>query len=130
MQAPVSVARSTIASTFSSTANDSPSASTRRPSASVLRTSTVVPVRAVNTSPGFTAVPLGRLSVHIIQPTTSVRTSSPGSSAMVASTVAAPAMSVFIVIMPAAGLSDRPPESKVMPLPTRATRPRLRPFGL
>ena len=37
---------------------------------------------------------------------------------MAAATAAAPAMSDFIVSMPAGGLSERPPESKVMPLPT------------
>ena len=36
-------------------------------------------------------------------------------------TTAPPAMSVFMVFMPAVGLSDRPPESKVMPLPTSTT---------
>ena len=43
MHAPVSVARSTIASGSSSEASERASASTRRPSASVLSTSTVVP---------------------------------------------------------------------------------------
>ena len=37
-----------------------------------------------------------------------------------ATTAAAPAMSHFIVVMLPAGLMLRPPESKVMPLPTRA----------
>ena len=37
------------------------------------------------------------------------------------STMAAPLMSVFIVVMPSAVFSDRPPESKVMPLPTSTT---------
>ena len=36
------------------------------------------------------------------------------------STAAAPPMSDFIHSMGAAGLSDRPPESNVMPLPTSA----------
>ncbi len=35
-------------------------------------------------------------------------------------TAAAPAMSHFIVSMPFAGLMQRPPESNVMPLPTKA----------
>ncbi len=39
-----------------------------------------------------------------------------------ASTAAAPAMSVFMSSMPSLVLSDRPPESKVTPLPTRTTR--------
>ena len=38
----------------------------------------------------------------------------------VAATAAAPAMSHFIVSIPVAGLMQSPPESKVMPLPTRA----------
>ena len=38
------------------------------------------------------------------------------------STVAAPAMSDFISGMEVAGLRDRPPESKVMPLPISAMR--------
>ena len=45
-------------------------------------------------------------------------------------TAAAPDMSVFIVSMPSAVLSDRPPESKVMPLPTRATVPVALPLGV
>ena len=36
-------------------------------------------------------------------------------------TAAAPPMSDFMSSMPAAGLIEMPPESKVMPLPTRAT---------
>ena len=36
-------------------------------------------------------------------------------------TVAPPDMSVFIAIMPSLGLIDRPPVSKVMPLPTSTT---------
>lgn len=65
MQAPVSVAMSTMASGASSTANDRPSASTRRPSASVLWISAVLPLRKVSTSPNLTALPPGMLSVHI-----------------------------------------------------------------
>ena len=65
MHAPVSVAMSTMASGCSSTASDSPSASTRRPSASVLWISTVVPPWIVSTSPSFIAEPDGMLSVHI-----------------------------------------------------------------
>ena len=43
---------------------------------------------------------------------------------IVASTAAAPDMSVFIVSMPCAGLMDKPPESKITPLPTSASVPR------
>ena len=63
MQAPVSVARSTMASGFASEAIDSASASTRRPSASVLSTSMVLPFRMVRTSPGRVASPPSMLSV-------------------------------------------------------------------
>jgi hypothetical protein len=40
---------------------------------------------------------------------------------MVAITAAPPAMSSFMVSIDLAGLSDKPPESKVMPLPMSAT---------
>ncbi len=39
---------------------------------------------------------------------------------MAASTAAPPPLSIFIVIMPSPDFSERPPESKVMPLPTSA----------
>ena len=45
---------------------------------------------------------------------------------MVATTAAAPAMSHFIVIIPATGLMLSPPESNVIPLPTSPTEGRLR----
>ena len=64
MHAPVSVAMSMMASAPSSTARPSPSASTSRPSASVLWISTVVPLRNVSTSPSFEALPDGMLSVQ------------------------------------------------------------------
>ena len=38
-----------------------------------------------------------------------------------ASTTADPLMSIFIDSIPPADLSERPPESKVIPLPTRTT---------
>ncbi len=41
---------------------------------------------------------------------------------MAARTAAAPAMSPFILYMPSAGLIEMPPLSKVMPLPTMASR--------
>ena len=65
MQAPVRVAMSTMASVGSSVASTRASAITRRPSASVLITSTVVPPRTVSTSPSAMAVPEGMLSVHM-----------------------------------------------------------------
>ena len=51
--APVRVARSITAAGFSSTAQASTSASTSRPSASVLSTSTLVPLLPTMTSPGL-----------------------------------------------------------------------------
>ena len=54
---PVSVATSRITSGFCSVARTSASASTRRPSASVLSTSTVLPPYIVSTSPGRVAEP-------------------------------------------------------------------------
>ena len=61
-QAPVSVARSITAAGLSSDASESASARMRRPSASVLSTSTVLPLRIRSTSPGRIAVPLGMFS--------------------------------------------------------------------
>ena len=46
---------------------------------------------------------------------------SPAMAAVAASTAAAPLMSHFIVSMDFGGLSDRPPESNVMPFPTKTT---------
>ena len=120
-QAPVSVATSTMASGAASAASDRPSASTRRPSASVLSTSIVLPLRIFNTSPGLTARPPGMFSVVGTMAITLAATARSASADMVASTAAAPLMSVFMVIIPSAVLIDSPPESKVMPLPTSAT---------
>ena len=61
---------STIASGSSSVARTRPSASSSRPSASVLWISTVLPPRIVRTSPSFIAEPDGMLSVHIRKPVT------------------------------------------------------------
>ena len=55
-------------------------------------------------------------------------TSRSASTLMVARTAAAPDMSVFMVFIESGGLSDSPPESKVMPLPTRTTSP-VAPLG-
>ena len=63
MHAPVRVARSTMASGASSVASERPSARISRPSASVLSTSTVLPLRIVSTSPTRVASPPVMLSV-------------------------------------------------------------------
>ena len=55
------------------------------------------------------------------------RSSSAAAAVIAASTAAAPPMSHFIVSIDFGGLSERPPESNVIPLPTSATGPgRLR----
>jgi hypothetical protein len=51
---------------------------------------------------------------------TSTRMPSRAMAPMAAMTAAAPPMSDFIHSMPCGGLSERPPESNVIPLPTRA----------
>ena len=132
-QAPVRVATSTMASGAASAASERPSASTRLPSASVLSTSMVLPLRILSTSPGLTARPPGMFSVVGTMAITLTPTPRSARADMVASTAAAPLMSVFIVIIPSADLIDSPPESKVMPLPTSAmvgTRPSTPDTGL
>ena len=56
-----------------------------------------------------------------IQPMTLTLAFMRASAVTAAMTAAAPLMSHFIVSMAFGGLSERPPESKVTPLPTRAT---------
>ncbi len=73
------------------------------------------------TSPTRTAEPDGMFSAAATRPVTRVRTPSADSADMAAITAAPPAMSVFISCMPSLGLSDSPPLSKVMPLPTSTT---------
>ena len=81
--APVSVARSTIRSAPSATAWQRQSASTSRPSASVLLISIVLPLAAVTMSPGLIARPLGRFSVA---PTTATQPAPAAPSAAIAAT--------------------------------------------
>ena len=94
---------------------------TRRPSASVLVTSTVVPSNIVMTSLGRWASAPGMFSASASHAVTRIGSARCAAVTMAPSTVAAPAMSDFISGMDEAGLRDRPPESKVMPLPMRAT---------
>ena len=115
---------SMIASGCSSTARARPSASTRRPSASVLCTSTVLPPWMCSTSPSFVAEPEGMLSVHIKKPVTVLRQPTAPRADIVASTAAAPDMSIFIAAcIGSLGLRLIPPESYMIPLPTRARCP-------
>ena len=81
----------------------------------------VAPLRARNTSPGFTAFGPGMFSVTGAIAVTLTPTSSSPHAEIVANTMAAPLISVFMVVMPSGVLRDRPPESKVMPLPTSTT---------
>ncbi len=94
----------------------------------MLSTSTVVPPQQETTSPGRIAAPPIMFSARQSRPVTRSRTPIADRAVMVASTAAAPAISVFIAAMDVAGFNDRPPESKVIPLPTSATcRPREQP---
>ncbi len=118
MIAPVSVAMSTSRSAPWLTACVRQSASTSRPSASVLMTSIVVPLAAVTTSPGLTAWPDGMFSVA---PTTAMTRTGSRSSAIASiapSTVAPPDMSNFISNILLAFLIEMPPVSNVTALPT------------
>ena len=105
----------------SSQARTMASARISRPSASVLSTATVVPPYWVRTSPGRWAVAEGMFSaMGTVAVTVSGRPSS-ATRTIVATTAAAPAMSEVMSSIPAAGLMEMPPVSKVMPLPTRPT---------
>ena len=75
----------------------------------------------VTTSPGLMALPLGMLSQVGTMQTTLTSALSEAMVASVPSTLAAPHMSNFISSISAPGLSEMPPVSKVMPLPTRTT---------
>ena len=119
MIAPVSVAMSTIASGFDSAARDNPSAKIRRPSASVLWISTVLPLRIVKTSPSLSAPPEGMLSVHIKYAVTLVLHFSDARVLIVANTAAAPLISIFMTACESLlGFRLIPPESYITPLPT------------
>ena len=123
-QAPVRVATSTTASTPSSTARHSPSAITSRPSASVLSTSTVVPLRIRRTSPSFIAEPDGMLSVQHRYAVTAVVHPTSRRAVIAPRIAAAPVMSFFICAWDSSlGLRLIPPESYMIPLPTRPRDP-------
>ena len=108
---PVRVATSRITSGFSSVARTRASARISRPSASVLRTSTVVPPYCVMTSPGRIALPDTMFSAIGANVETLTGRPSLAIANVAWTTAAAPAMSHFIVVMPAAVLMERPPES-------------------
>ena len=121
MQAPVRVAVSMIDRGSFSARYASASASTSRPSASVLSTSEVFPPRCTSTSPGLGRGP----ARHVLAATGSRRSTftfglSRAIARIVARIEAAPPMSSFIDSMFFASLIERPPESNAMPLPVSA----------
>src|SRR6266566_3557511 len=118
--APVSVAMSSTAAGLKRRTNDSASHRIRRPSASVLMISIVLPKWLFTTSPGFTAVPDGRFSVAGIRPTTLTLGLSRPRTSNVPRTAVAPDLSNFMSSMFSAGLIEIPPESNVTPLPIKA----------
>ena len=75
-------------------------------------------------SPGRVAEPLGRFSVTGASATTFTGRRSAFAARTHARTVAAPIMSYFISPIDAAGLIEIPPESNVIPFPTRTAVPR------
>ena len=119
--APVRVAASTSIAGFSVAASASASHRIRRPSASVLPISTVIPFLVLTMSSGRIALPLTAFSTS----GNSTRSRTGNWPAMIAcaspSMIAAPAMSFFIMRMPDAGFRSSPPESKHTPLPTKVT---------
>ena len=121
MIAPVNVARSIIAAGLNrSCAYHMTSHSTKRPSASVLITSTVSPFIEVTTSPGRTAFPDGIFSTNPTNPTTFALAPRNAKVRIVPATTPAPPMSIVISSIPPAGLMLIPPVSKTTPFPTSA----------
>ena len=94
------------------------SASTIRPSASVLSTWIVVPSIARTMSPGLIAVLDGRFSVAPMTVTTCTGRPSRAIAPVASSAAAPPDMSNFMSAMPPAGLIEMPPESNVTAFPT------------
>ena len=93
-----------------------------RPSASVLMISTLLPPYWRMMSPGLSAAGPARFSVAGMRPTTlTPATPVSAMACMAVITAAPPHMSYFMSSMPAGGLTQMPPESKVSPLPTSNT---------
>ena len=97
------------------------SASTSRPSASVLSISMVLPFIARTMSPGRCALPPGMFSTAGTTPKTLILGFMRPIARMAPMTEAPPDMSPFMSPMPAACFSEMPPVSNVIPLPTSAT---------
>ena len=128
--APVRVATSTRCVAPSCRAYHKPSPRIRRPSASVLITSTVFPSALFRTSPGLRARPPGMFSAVGTTPITRIGAPSIAMARIAQATAAPPAMSSFMRSMPSAGLIEMPPVSNVIPLPTSpSTGPRAAPGG-
>ena len=109
MIAPVSVARLIMNCGLKvSCVYQSASASTSRPSASVLMTSMVWPDMEVTTSPGRCALPSGMFSTSPTTPIALTRALRPARHFIRPTTVPAPAMSYFISSMPWLGLMEIP----------------------
>ena len=120
--APVSVAKSMIRSgSYSCCTNVSTSPSTRRPSASVFKFSTVIPDSDVTTSPGLIELPSGMFSTRPTIPTTLREISCEAMACIAPTTAPEPPISYFISPIPADGLIEIPPVSNVTPLPTSAS---------
>ena len=118
--APVRVAMSTMASADSSPARTIASAMTSRPSASVfMHLDRLAAAHRQHVGRPDRACRYGMFSAIATQPTTLIGSLSWAAARSVAMTAAAPPMSAFIHSIAVGGLSDRPPESNVMPLPTR-----------
>ncbi|MNT12922.1 hypothetical protein D3C72_1478710 [compost metagenome] len=83
----------------------------------------VLPFMAVRTSPGRMALASGMFSARAATAATSTGAPALARARTAPTTLAAPDMSIFILPMLAPGLIEMPPESKVMPLPRRATGP-------
>ncbi len=69
------------------------------------------------------ASPEGMFSASASNPVTFTPTARSANADMAPTMAAAPLMSDFMVFIDADGFNDRPPESKVMPLPTSTTAP-------
>ena len=108
-----------IYSGLNSPAFHRPSDNTSLPSASVFNISIVFPDKPLITSPGLVALAAGIFSAIQVIPTTLPLWPVCANASIVPNTVAEPPMSYFISSMPAPGLSEIPPVSKVIPLPTK-----------
>ncbi len=122
MMAPVSVARSIMNFGLKRcAAYQMTSASTSRPSASVLMISMVCPDIDLTMSPGRCALPSGMFSTRPMTPTALTFALRAASACIRPVTQAAPAMSPFMSSILAAGLIEMPPVSKHTPLPMKAS---------